>query len=411
MKLKKINNKKGWRFNTLELNNVKKVLDTDFSSGSDKSMTEKFEKEFAKIHKQEFAIASNSGTSTLHQALHAIGVGHGHEVIIPALTVAMCGFAVWQCGAVPVYADVDKDTFLIDPEDIQKKITKKTKAIMVVHLYGLMCDMDKILKIAKKNNIKVLEDCAQCFLGLDNKKRVSGTVGDIGSWSLESSKHISCGEGGILTTNNSVLAKKMRKFGGLGFTNITATSGKIRIDKNKFQDPSWRRHDELGFNYRMSEVSSAIAYAQTKKLSFFVKKRIESGNAYRNLINNSKTNILYNQKVSKGYIHSYYTFPVLFNSSLGFTWSEFRKKYIENGGDGIYAAWQTVNNEPVFKNLINRGLYSGNMLLSNSYGWGKTPNAIKIQKNIMQFTTNQMNRVEISKQLKALNKTLRYFEK
>ena len=137
--------------------------------------------------------------------------------------------------SVPVFADVNKDTFLIDPLDIEKKITKKTKAIVVVHLYGLMCEMDKILKIAKKYKLRVLEDCAQCFLAYDNKSRISGTVGDVGSWSLESSKHISSSEGCVLTTNNKSLALKMRKFGGLGFTNITAYSGKVRIDKNKFQ--------------------------------------------------------------------------------------------------------------------------------------------------------------------------------
>jgi len=106
---------------------------------------------FAKIHNQRYAVTANSGTSTLHMALNAFGVGHGDEVIIPGLTVAMCGYAVWQCGAVPVFADIKKDTFLIDPEDIQRKITKKTKAIMVVHLYGLMCNMTEIMKIAKKN--------------------------------------------------------------------------------------------------------------------------------------------------------------------------------------------------------------------------------------------------------------------
>ena len=119
---------------------------------------------------------------------------------------------------------------------------------MVVHLYGLMCDMDAILKIAKKHKLKVLEDCAQCFLAHDHKNRISGTIGDVGSWSLESSKHISSGEGGILTTNNKSLAAKMRKFGGLGFSNITAYTGKIR-DRNKFQNPSWKRHNAFGYNF------------------------------------------------------------------------------------------------------------------------------------------------------------------
>ena len=113
------------------------------------------------MHNQNYAITANSGTSTLHMALDAVVVGHGSEVILPSLTVAMCGFAVWQCGATQVYCDVNKN-FLIDPKDIERKVNEKTKAIMVVHLYGLMCDMDEIMKISKYK-IPVVEDCAQCF--------------------------------------------------------------------------------------------------------------------------------------------------------------------------------------------------------------------------------------------------------
>ena len=114
-------NKKGWRFKGKELEYLKKVLHNDFSAGSSNSMNELLEKKFAKLHKQRFAITSNSGTSTLHMALYALGVGRGDEVIIPSLTVAMCGYAVWQCGAVPVYTDVCEDTFLIDPTNIEKQ--------------------------------------------------------------------------------------------------------------------------------------------------------------------------------------------------------------------------------------------------------------------------------------------------
>jgi len=122
-------NKKGWRFKNKEIEYLKEVLNSDFSALTNGSMNERLEKEFSKIHQQKYAITANSGTSTLHMALDALGVGHGDEVIIPSLTVAMCGFAVWQCGATPVYADVEEDTFLIDPKDIEKKITKKNYAI------------------------------------------------------------------------------------------------------------------------------------------------------------------------------------------------------------------------------------------------------------------------------------------
>ncbi len=404
--------KVGWRFRNNEIKYLKKVLNSDFSAGADKSMTEKFEKSFAKIHGQSYAIASNSGTSTLHQALLSLGVGHGDEVIIPSLTVAMCGFAVWQCGATPVFADVDRETFLIDPKDIKKKITKKTKVIMVVHIYGLMCEMDSILKIAKKYNLKVLEDCAQCFLGKDDKNRISGTVGEIGSWSLESSKHISCGEGGILTTNSPKLAKMMRKFGGLGFKNITSSSGKIRISRDKFQNPDWKRHDVFGYNFRLSEICSAVSLAQLEKIDFFVKKRVRAGNAFLKFLREKKTYLLTPQKIKNNFKHTFYTFACTFNGkSKNISWKKFRKKFIENGGDGIYSAWKTVNEETCFVESRKKGLFSGSMKISQSYGWGSTPTAIKLQKKIMQFTTNQKNDFEIKKQINALNKTINYFEK
>ena len=400
--------KKGWRFKNNEFKYLKKVLNTDVSPKT--SMTESLEKKFSKVHNQKYAIASNSGTSTLHQALYSFGVGHGDEVIIPSLTVAMCGFVVWQCGAVPVYADVDPKTFLIDPKDIEKKITKKTKAIMAVNLYGLMCDMDSILKIARKYKLYVLEDCAQCFLGKDKKNRISGTVGHAGSWSFERSKHLSTGEGGILTTNNKQLAEKMRKFGGVGFKNLTASTGKGKIDRNKFQNPAWVRHDRFSYNYRMSEITAAVGLAQVEKINYFVQLRKESGKHFKSYFNKLKSKYFKSQYIPKGYDHSYFTFPILYyGEKKNISWKEFRKKFVSFGGDGIYASWQTVNNELPFKDAMKNGLVSGSMQIAKNYGWGKTPIAEKIQKRIMQFTTNQKNTKQIETQIKILDKTIKYF--
>ena len=402
---------KGWKFKGRELSYIKNILSSDFRALSSGTMNERLEIKFAKIHNQRYAVTANSGTSTLHMALNAFGVGHGDEVIIPGLTVAMCGYAVWQCGAVPVYADVKKDTFLIDHLDIEKKITKKTKAIMVVHLYGLMCDMTEIMKIAKKNKLFVLEDCAQCVFAKDEKGRVAGTIGDVGSWSFENSKHITTGDGGIVTTDNANLAKKMREFSCAGFRNVSALSGKVRIDRSKFQDPNWKRHNILAYNYRLPEVAAAIGLAQIERIDFFLSKRILMGKKFRNVISSSKSDILINQLIPKKFIHSYYTFPCIFNGkNYGISWQEFRKKFIYFGGDGIYAAWQTVNNEPAFKNAKEKGLFSGSIKISNSYGWGDVKNAEDIQKILMQFTTNQRNLAEMNKQEKALRKVLAYYE-
>ncbi len=408
--MSKLKTKKGWRFKGNELKYVKQVLHRDFASGSEPNMNEKLERLFAKKHNQKYSVTANSGTSTLHMALNAFGVGHGDEVIIPSLTVAMCGYAVWQCGAVPVYADVDPNSFLICTTDIEKKITKKTKAIMVVHLYGLMCDMDKIIKIARKHSLKIIEDCAQCFLGKDDKGRIAGAVGDVGSWSFEVTKHIATGDGGIVTTDNTKFAESMRKFGSAGYKNLTANSGKIRIDKDKFQDPNWRRHDMLSYNYRLSEICAAVGLGQLENINFFLRKRIASGKAFLNAIKQSKTKIICPQVIPKGYKHAFYTFPVRFEGKeYGIEWQEFRKKFMEYGGDGIYAAWTTVDQEPPFLDARKEGLVSGSMKISQSYGWGNTPCAHSLQKKIMQFTTNQKNQSEVDTQIKALKKTITFF--
>jgi perosamine synthetase len=329
-------------------------------------------------------------------ALYAFGVGPGDEVIIPALTVAMCGFAVWQCGATPVYADVREDTFLIDPEDIERKITHKTKAIMPVHLYGLMCDMESIMDIAERYNLFVVEDCAQCFRATDSRGRLAGTIGHVGSWSFENSKHMSTGDGGIVTTDDEQLASKMRQFGGVGFKNLTAKSGKVRISRDNFQDPAWERHNILAYNYRLPELCAAVGLAQLEKLDKFVDLRQKMGNAYIKTIMDSGSDLLIPQAVPIGYKHSYYTFGTLFNGEkYDIEWQEFRKKYIELGGDGIYAAWQTVNNEPAFKH--------------NNIGRGESPIAERLQKRLMQFTANQKDEHERNTQVNAMKKTLTHF--
>ena len=389
---------KGWRFQTNETKYVSEVLSNGFGASETGAFTERLENAFAKKHNQKYGIGCNSGTSTLHAALEAFGVGEGDEVIIPSLTVAMCGYAVTHTNATPVYADVCKDTFLIDPEDIKKKITPKTKAIMVVHLYGLMCDMEAIEKIAKDHNLYILEDCAQCFLAHDHRGKIAGTIGDVGSWSFENSKHLSCGDGGIVTTDNPILAEFMRQYAGVGFKNITASSGKVRISRDKFQNPDWKRHNILAYNYRLPEICAAVALAQVEKMDWLCDLRSQMGLGYLSVIKKLNTDLLIPQSTPKGYTNSYYTFACKFNGEkYGITWQEFREKYMELGGDGIYAAWQLVYNEPCFKN--------------SKIGWGRTPIAEKLQRNIMQFTCNQSNKQEILNQINCLQKTLEYYGK
>ena len=272
-----------WRFDSRELDYIKEVLDSGFASGTSGSMNSRLENAFAKKMGAPYAITFNSGTTTLHAGLWALGVGYGDEVIVTPLTVIACMNAILYCNAIPVFADVDPDTFLMDPEDVRRKITPRTKAIMPVHLYGLTCNMTEIMKIAKEHNLGVLEDCAQCFLGTHNGQ-IAGTIGDVGSWSFENSKHLTTGDGGIVTCHNEELGDTIRKLNSLGFRNATAKDGRIRVDKDIFQNPKYKRHDLFGFMYRMPEVAAAMGLAQVEKMDAFVDRREKMGNMYREVI-------------------------------------------------------------------------------------------------------------------------------
>ena len=386
---------KGWRFLGNEREYVDEVLTSGFGASESGSMNERLEKKFADLHKKKFAISANSGTSTLHMALNAFGVRPGDEVIIPALTVAMPGFAVWQCGAIPVFADVLEDTFLMNPDDVRKKINSKTKAIMPVHMYGNMCNMDSIMKLANEHKLFVLEDCAESLYASNDKDQKAGTIGHVGSWSFENSKHLSTGDGGIVATNDEELATKMRQFGGVGFKNITAKTGKVRISRDQFQDPKYERHNMFAYNYRLPELCAAIGLAQCERLSYFVELRELMGQSYLNTINDSDLFLV--QKTESGYRNTYWTFAARFlGNDYGISWYDFRKKYVENGCDVIYSAHQTINNEPCFKN--------------SNIGYGDVPIAESLQKELMLFTTNQKNESERHIQIDALEKTMNFYK-
>jgi len=383
-----------WRFEGNERKYLEEVLSTGFRAGADGAFTTRLEKYFAQIYKVPYAIAFNSGTTTLHAMLLAMGCSNGDEVLTPALTPLMCGLAPYYTGATPVFVDSLPDTFLMDPEDIERKITSKTKVIFVTHMYGGVCNMERIMEIAKKHNLFVLEDCAQCHMGKDNKGRLAGTIGDAGSWSFENSKQLTCGDGGLVTCNDENLAIKIRKTGGLGFKTLTAESGKVRTDRDLLQNPSWERFEQIGYNYRMNQLAAAVALAQLERNDFFINLRRSMGIDYAESLKNSK--LLSPQYEPTGFYYTYYTFSAKFNGDEhGISWFDFRKKYIENGGDGIYSASKLQHQEPAFRDA--------------KIGYGETPVAVDLQKKLMNFTTNQANKDERDIQIEAMNKTLKYF--
>lgn len=370
---------------------VMEVLDSQFRASASGEMTERLEQKFAELFNVKYAISHANGTATLHSALVAAGIGPADEVIVPPLTMSSTAFAVLQANAIPVFADIDPDTFNISPEDIERKITPQTKAIMPVALYGLSPDMDPIMEIAGKHNLAVIEDDAQCFLGY-YKGRLVGTIGHMASFSFQSSKHMTSGEGGMLITSNRELADNARRFSNLGYAMVSGEPGKGRITKDIIQDPKYERHISLGWNYRMSDLCAAVALAQVERLDELVEQRVKVAQLYDQVVQGC--NWLAPQKVPEGYRHSHWTYVLKLENDSGFSWYDLRKKYMELGGDGIYAAWQLTYLEPA---------------LRSDYSPGLCPVAESVQPRLLQLKTNYMDMKVAEQKAQALDKTIAYF--
>lgn len=391
-----------------ELKYLEKVLEGESWSATGGSWTIGLEQAFSKRIGTKYGVAFNSGTSTLHAALEAVGVGSGDEVISPALTVIMDSTATIHANAVPVYCDIDEKTFNLDPDKLEALITPKTKAIIAVALYGLSPDYDKILDIARRHHIPVIEDNAQAILST-YKGKTLGTIGDIASFSFENTKHISCGEGGMILSDNEEYAEKCRKLGGHGFKNLRAEDGRVRLNADMFQNPAYKRHDALGWNYRMPEFTAAVAYAQLERVDELVQLRKDSAKIFMDAIGDC--NFLIPQYTPDGYENSYYSLGVRYlgEEKLGISWADFRKKYVEMGGDGYYGAWSVPYLEPVMsERVFAKRLPS--VYENVSYHEGLCPVAERVQKQIMQMKTNYRD-LELAKQkAEILHKLIKQYK-
>jgi len=244
------------RFDEQELEELKEALDqqTLFYWFGEKVKT--FCRQFAAMYGVKHCHMVTSGTAALHVANAAAGVGPGDEVVASPMTDQGTVISILAQGAVPIFADLDPHTYNVTAKNIEKCITKKTKAINVVHLAGNPADMDPILRLAKKRGLRLIEDCAQSYLCW-YKGRLVGTMGDLGCFSLNDFKHISAGDAGMVLTNDDDLAARVQLF----------------LDKGYARDGSGRQPPFLGFNYRPSELHGAVAIAQLRKLPGIVAQR------------------------------------------------------------------------------------------------------------------------------------------
>jgi perosamine synthetase len=237
--------------------------------------TEQFEQEFAAFAGSRFAVALNSGTAALHLAMEMLNIGPGDEVIVPPITFISTVHAVSYVGATPVFADVEPDTMNVSVEDIERKITDRTKAIIVVHLAGHPCDMDAIYALADSRGIKVVEDAAHAC-GATYKGRIIGSLGELTCFSFHAVKNLTCGEGGAITCNQDWIARKLREKRWVGISKDTW----MRTATDKVY--AWQYFvDKVGYKYHMNDTQAAIGLVQLRKLQQLNGRRREIAETYR----------------------------------------------------------------------------------------------------------------------------------
>ncbi len=388
------------RFTDLEKKYALEALDNEFNTSKNSIFNNRLEQKFREVFNVKYTIGHVNGTQTMHTALAALGVKPGEEVIVPPLTMSSTAMAVLQNNSIPVFADVDRSTFNIDADSIIKCITEKTRAIITVSLYGLSPDYDKILEICKKYNIWLIEDNAECFLGTYKGKLV-GQFGNFASFSFQASKHITCGDGGMLTTDNEELAINARRYSSLGYAGVSAKQGKIT--RNDIQDPNYSRHVSLGFNYRLSEINAAVVLGQLERAEELVEQRIKVAKIFDQAL--AGTNLLTRQAEPDGYKNSYWSYSATLNTdNPKVDWYRFRDLFQKNGGDGYYAAWKLSYFEPLFLNHIQKmpGVWQ-------RYIPGLCPVAEYLQPRMIQLKTNYWELAEAEVQAEILSKTIKMF--
>ncbi len=258
-----------------------------------------FEEKFSKKIGTKYAVAFNSASSALHAAVVSVGVKPGEEVIVPPTTFTSTATSVLMHNAIPVFSDVKDDTYCLDPKKLQDVISDLTRAIIPVHLFGHPCDMDEIMNFAKKNNLKIIEDCAQAP-GAKYKNKTVGSIGDCGVFSFQESKNITTGEGGMLLTNDEEIANISRMVRNHG--EVIMPSMKKRTYRSEF----------LGWGYRMTELEAALGVAQVEKLEFLNEIRRKLAGYLEKEINkiNGLSHVKYDHVE-----HAYYVFAFSYDEN------------------------------------------------------------------------------------------------
>lgn len=319
-----------------------------------------FEEGFAAYIGCKYGVAVHTGTAALHLALAALGIGHGDEVIIPTLTFAATANAVLYTGAKPILVDVEEDTWNIDPQVIEDQVSENTKAIIPVHLYGHPCDLDKVLDIAQNHNLAVIEDAAEAH-GAEYKGKKVGGAGTVGCFSFFGNKIITTGEGGVCLCNDAVVAEKIAKLRDHGMTK----------DKKYW-------HDEVGFNYRMTNLQAAVGVAQLERIDWFLARKRKNAELYNHYLSDVVGLILPTEKEWAKSV--FWMYSILL-----------RKDYYQISRDNLIASLKKegIESRPVFYPLHKMPPYKQNGSFTNaeliSSSGLSLPSSVTLQDEDIQY--------------------------
>jgi len=350
-----------------ELKYVSECIKTNWIS-SQGAFVNRFEKEFAVYHGVKEAIAVSNGTTALHLALVAMGVGKGDEVIVPSLTFGATANAVIHAGAIPVFADVLENDWTIDAGDVRRKITEKTKAILPVHLYGVPAQMDILVAIAEEHGLIVLEDCAES-LGARCKGSLTGTFGLASAFSFFANKTITTGEGGMILTSDETLADRIRLFRDHG----------MRKERRYW-------HEEAGYNYRITNMQSAVGCAQMERLDDFLEHRKKLGEIYQTRLGQLEEIRL--QEIGADRTSSFWLYSVILTDACAYSRDELVQELLKEG----------IESRPVFYPLHIQPAY-------REYKGGECPVSDRISsRGISLPTSNHMGLEEAERVCRAVGK-------
>ena len=354
-----------------DIKHVNKTLKEGWIS-SDGPAVKKFENYFSKKIKRKYSIAVSSGTAALEIALKTLNLKKGDEVIIPNFTIISNALAVIKQNAKPVLIDCDLNTWNIKAENIEKKITKKTKAIIVTHIYSFANDMDEILKICKKYKIYLIEDAAE-VLGLKYKNKMCGSFGDISTFSFYANKQLTTGEGGMISTNSFSIYKKCLSLRNLCFGR-----------KNRFN------HDDIGWNYRITNIQAALGISQLSKLDWTVKRKIKIGNFYYNRLSKNKNIYMTPPKISYSK-NIYWVVGIMIKNKKILASKIIRK--LKDHGIGARPFFWPMHEQKIFKRMkiFKSDNYPNSSYLSR-YGF-YIPSFIKIKNSEMNFIASIINKL------------------